>query len=75
MSNPKVLESILYFSACSAAGQSFIFFTISVFDPLICTTVTTTRKIFSVLFSIVIYGHTMSMQVIFLPCSHDTRTM
>ena len=56
------MVSLLYFSACSAAGQSFIFYTISVFDPLVCSTVTTTRKIFSVLFSIVIYGHSMSAQ-------------
>lgn len=29
------------------------------FDPLVCTTVTTTRKIFSVLLSIFINGHAM----------------
>eukprot|EP00968_Pinguiococcus_pyrenoidosus_P029219 scaffold8416_cov267-Pinguiococcus_pyrenoidosus.AAC.3 len=42
------------FAACSAFGQSFIFYTIANFDPLVCTTVTTTRKIFSVLLSIVL---------------------
>uniref|UniRef100_A0A7S0QTJ5 Uncharacterized protein n=1 Tax=Pyramimonas obovata TaxID=1411642 RepID=A0A7S0QTJ5_9CHLO len=62
MANPSVLKDILYFSACSAVGQSFIFFVVSVFDPLVCTTITTTRKIGSVLSSILIYGHSMSMQ-------------
>ena len=40
------------FAACSALGQSAIFFTLANFDPLVCTTVTTTRKIFSTLYSI-----------------------
>lgn len=41
-------RKVFQFAACSAIGQSAIFFTIANFDPLICTTVTTTRKIFSV---------------------------
>jgi UDP-galactose transporter B1 len=62
MANPSVLKDILYFSLCSAVGQSFIFYVVSVFDPLVCTTITTTRKIGSVLSSILIYGHSMSFQ-------------
>ena len=46
--------------ACSALGQSAIFFTLANFDPLVCTTVTTTRKIFSVLLDIVLQGHTLN---------------
>jgi len=60
--NPEVLEKILKFSACSAVGQSFIFFTIANFDPLVCTTITTTRKVFSVLLSIFLNGHNLSTQ-------------
>jgi UDP-galactose transporter B1 len=60
--NPIILEKILKFSICSAIGQSFIFFTISEFDSLVCTTITTTRKVFSVLLSIFINGHPMSKQ-------------
>jgi UDP-galactose transporter B1 len=48
------------FSACSAIGQSFIFYTVATFDPLVCSTVTTTRKIFSVLLSIFTKGHNLS---------------
>ncbi len=40
------------FAVCSAVGQTFIFLTITEFDPLTTTTITTTRKIFSVLLSI-----------------------
>merc|ERR1711879_792741 len=60
--NPAIFWDILKFAACSAAGQAFIFFTISSFDPLVCTTVTTTRKVFSVLYSIFAKGHQLNMQ-------------
>jgi len=53
---------ILRFCACSAVGQSFIFYVVANFDPLVCSTVTTTRKIVSVLLSIVTRGYVISMQ-------------
>jgi len=62
VNNPVILKKILNFSLCSAVGQSFIFYTITNFDPLVCTTVTTTRKVFSVLLSIFLKGHSMSSQ-------------
>ncbi len=46
--HPEIFEKIVKFSLCSAFGQAFIFFTISNFGPLTCTTVTTTRKVCSV---------------------------
>lgn len=60
--NPAVLTLVIHFSICSAVGQSFIFYTVAHFDPLVCSTVTTTRKIFSVLLSILLKGHAMSAQ-------------
>merc|ERR1712232_974703 len=60
--NPAVLRLVVQFSICSAVGQSFIFFTVAHFDPLVCSTVTTTRKIFSVLLSIFTKGHVMTTQ-------------
>ena len=59
--NPEILSKILQFSVCSAIGQSFIFYTLATFDPLILSTVTTTRKIMSVLLSIVLKGHSLSL--------------
>jgi len=50
--NPEILQKIVYFCACSAIGQIFIFFTIANFDSLTSTTITTTRKIFTVLLAI-----------------------
>lgn len=60
--NPHIFSLIVKFSICSAVGQSFIFYTVAVFDPLVCSTVTTTRKIFSVLLSIFTKGHQISGQ-------------
>jgi UDP-galactose transporter B1 len=58
--NPEILSQIIKFAICSAVGQSFIFYTIANFDPLVLSTVTTTRKIFSVLLSIFLKGHSLS---------------
>eukprot|EP01060_Flectonema_neradi_P012122 TRINITY_DN1901_c2_g1_i3.p1 TRINITY_DN1901_c2_g1~~TRINITY_DN1901_c2_g1_i3.p1 ORF type:complete len:384 (+),score=82.69 TRINITY_DN1901_c2_g1_i3:128-1153(+) len=60
MKHTEVMWLIVKFSICSALGQSFIFYTIAVFDPLVCSSVTTTRKIFSVLYSIIFKGNTLS---------------
>merc|ERR1719384_2842494 len=59
-SNPEIFNKIVKFAICSAVGQSFIFYTIANFDPLVLSTVTTTRKIFSVLLSIFTKGHSLS---------------
>ncbi len=60
-SNPEIFSKIIKFALCSAMGQSFIFYTIANFDPLILSTVTTTRKIFSVMLSIFLKGHSLSL--------------
>merc|ERR1719335_402902 len=60
VANPEILTKVALFAACSALGQSFIFFTIATFGPLKVATVTTTRKIFSVLLSIFLKGHHLS---------------
>merc|ERR1712157_707249 len=61
MANPEIFTKIVKFALCSAVGQSFIFYTIANFDPLVLSTVTTTRKIFSVLLSIFLKGHSLSL--------------
>lgn len=62
IANPQIMTLVVKYSICSAVGQSFIFYTVAHFDPLVCSTVTTTRKIFSVLLSILTKGHDMSSQ-------------
>eukprot|EP00746_Dinoflagellata_sp_MGD_P163179 gnl/MRDRNA2_/MRDRNA2_91083_c0_seq1.p1 gnl/MRDRNA2_/MRDRNA2_91083_c0~~gnl/MRDRNA2_/MRDRNA2_91083_c0_seq1.p1 ORF type:complete len:319 (+),score=67.09 gnl/MRDRNA2_/MRDRNA2_91083_c0_seq1:106-1062(+) len=60
--NPAIIQSIGIFAACSAAGQVFIFATIVWFGPDVNAKITTLRKMFTVLISIVWYGHPMGMQ-------------
>jgi solute carrier family 35 (UDP-galactose transporter), member B1 len=61
IANPEILIKIIKFAVCSAIGQSFIFYVVANFDPLVLSTVTTTRKIFSVLLSIFLKGHSLSL--------------
>ncbi len=50
--HPEVFSAILVYSIASAVGQNFVYYTLTQFNPLVLTTVTTTRKIFSTLFSV-----------------------
>jgi len=51
---------IYLLNATAAAGQVFIFLTIHCFSSLMCTTITTTRKFFSILLSVRHFGHVFS---------------
>ena len=44
-----------------AAGQIFIFLTIQWYSPVVTTTITTTRKFFTILLSVWMYGHSFSV--------------
>ncbi|XP_013772206.1 solute carrier family 35 member B1-like isoform X1 [Limulus polyphemus] len=57
---PYIIYNILMFSITSALGQMFIFLTVSEFGPLSCSIITTTRKFFTVLGSVIIFGNTLS---------------
>eukprot|EP01133_Synstelium_polycarpum_P007793 gene7793-9142_t len=54
---PQVLTPIFLFCITSALGQHFIFMTTNRFGALNCTTITTTRKFFSIFISIFWFGH------------------
>lgn len=57
--HPEILLQMLFFSCLSAFGQNFILMTLYRFDSLILTTITTTRKFFTILCSVVWYGHVL----------------
>jgi len=60
---PEVLLEIVVFCLCSALGQGFILNTVFRFNSLVLTTITTTRKFFTILASVVLMGHPLtSMQ-------------
>ena len=60
-SHPAVLKDILLFSGAGAIGQLFIFDTLEQFGSLALVTITVTRKLFTMLLSLVVYNHCLSL--------------
>lgn len=57
---PSTIWHIATFSIAGAFGQYFIFLTVAEFGPLPCSIITTTRKFFTVLGSILIFGNSLT---------------
>ncbi|CAH7666102.1 UAA transporter [Phakopsora pachyrhizi] len=60
-SYPKVLQDIILFSAAGAIGQLFIFETLARFGSLTLVTITVTRKLFTMLLSVVVFQHKLQI--------------
>lgn len=58
--DPEIGHYLLAYAACGAIGQCFIFFTLEQYGSLVLVMVTVTRKMFSMILSIIIYGHSVS---------------
>lgn len=58
--HPNLINDIALFSSLSAVGQLFIFLTVAEFGPLSCSIVTTTRKFFTVLTSVFLFGNKLT---------------
>jgi adenosine 3'-phospho 5'-phosphosulfate transporter B2 len=50
------------FSLAGAIGQTFIFFTIKEFGPLVFTIITSTRQLVAIVLSVIIYGHNIALE-------------
>ena len=57
--HPEIVPEIITFGFASAFGQNFIFITVSEFGPLMCSIMTTTRKFFTILGSVVFFGNAL----------------
>ena len=57
---PVVLKHMLEFSICGSLGQVFVFQILEKFGSLILITSTVTRKMFSMILSVVLFGHKLS---------------
>jgi adenosine 3'-phospho 5'-phosphosulfate transporter B2 len=57
--NPAALLDNVTIAITSATGQLFIFYTIKTFGPVVFTIIMTTRQMFSIVLSTVIFGHTI----------------
>ncbi|MCJ1315705.1 UDP-galactose transporter [Xylographa vitiligo] len=55
--HPAVLADVLGFAACGAVGQIFIYMTLAQFSSLLLVTVTVTRKMLTMLLSVLWFGH------------------
>lgn len=58
--NPSIFPAILSFAACGAIGQIFIYYTLSHFSSLLLVTVTVTRKMLTMILSVLWFGHRLS---------------
>jgi UDP-galactose transporter B1 len=56
----QVIPQIVIFAIAGAIGQSFIYYTIYAFNSLVCSLITTTRKFFSILASVIYFGHSLT---------------
>ncbi|GAB1320596.1 UDP-galactose transporter [Madurella fahalii] len=57
---PAVWRDVLGFALCGCVGQVFIFHTLSTFSSVLLVTVTVTRKMFTMILSVVAFGHRLS---------------
>ncbi|KAK3251086.1 hypothetical protein CYMTET_39567 [Cymbomonas tetramitiformis] len=57
LAHPSILVDILWYATMGAIGQLFIFGTIREFGALVCSTATTLRKFFNVIWSVYYFGH------------------
>lgn len=55
--HPKVWADVLGFAICGAIGQIFIFYTLSTFSSLLLVTITLTRKMLTMILSVIWFGH------------------
>ncbi|RLV94951.1 UDP-galactose transporter 1 [Spathaspora sp. JA1] len=54
------LIDILMFSICGAIGQIFVFIILEKFDSIVLITATVTRKMLSMILSVVLFGHKLN---------------
>jgi len=60
LANPSAMWDLVLFGLCASSGQAFILLTLLCFNSLVVVTLTTTRKFFTILLSVVMYGHQLN---------------
>ncbi|KAI5961489.1 SRP68 [Candida theae] len=59
---PQLLYDIVIFAGCGAVGQVFIFIILEHFDSIVLITATVTRKMLSMILSVVLFGHYLNFK-------------
>merc|ERR1712224_912508 len=62
--NPIAFLDNVTIAITSATGQLFIFYTIKEFGPIVFTVIMTTRQLFSITISCIIFGHVISKKAL-----------
>lgn len=57
----RVVGTQVTIAITSATGQLFIFYTIKTFGPVVFTIIMTTRQMFSIVLSLLIFGHSVPL--------------
>jgi UDP-galactose transporter B1 len=57
---PRALPDILLFCICGALGQTFVFKSLGSFGSITLVTITVTRKLFTIVLSVIFYGHNIA---------------
>lgn len=63
--NPSAAIDNVTIAITSATGQLFIFYTIKTFGPVVFTIIMTTRQVFSIAISVILFGHSISLAALF----------
>lgn len=75
--HPEIIPHIAGFALLSALGQNFIYYTVFEFGSLICSIITTTRKFFTILASVILFAHPLERNqwigvgMVFLGLAYD----
>jgi len=59
--HPSIIVPLAQFALTGALGQLFIFETLQHFGSLTLVTITLTRKLFTMVLSVIVYNHTLTM--------------
>ncbi|EGW31806.1 uncharacterized protein SPAPADRAFT_62399 [Spathaspora passalidarum NRRL Y-27907] len=57
----ELVVDIISFSLCGAIGQIFVFIILEKFDSIVLITATVTRKMLSMILSVILFGHTLNV--------------
>jgi len=57
---PEIIKHIILFGLCGAIGQVFIFYVLGNFGSIVLVTITVTRKMLSIVMSVVWYNHKLA---------------
>jgi len=58
---PEIIKHIILFGLCGAVGQVFIFYVLGNFGSIVLVTITVTRKMLSIVMSVVWYSHKLAI--------------